>query len=377
MTKLKVLVSGGGTGGHIFPAIAIVEALQKLAEIEVLFVGANGRMEMEKVPACGYNIVGLPIAGFQRGLTISNILKNIQLPFKVIFSLAKVFKVIHNFKPNVAIGTGGYASAPTLKMAQWMGVPTFIQEQNAQPGKTNLFLGNNVKAAFVSYEESLKYFPNCEVIYTGNAIRESFSNNEVDRNEAFKFFNLNPAKKTIFITGGSLGARAINEGIEAQIEKINAEDIQVIWHTGKAHFDKFKKYETDKIRIYDFIYEMQKVYACADLVVTRAGGVLFELFVVGKPAIVLPSPYVADDHQTPNAVALANKNAAIMLKDNEANEKLVPTILDLIHDEEKIKSMSEVMKSLAKPNAATEIAKHILTSLNPSHLLSGGRLGGR
>lgn len=363
MKKIKVLVSGGGTGGHIFPAIAIVEALQKQAEIEVLFVGANGRMEMEKVPACGYNIVGLPIAGFQRGLTISNILKNIQLPFKVIFSLAKVFKIIHNFRPDVAIGTGGYASAPTLKMAQWMGVPTFIQEQNAQPGKTNLFLGNNVKTAFVSYEESLKYFPNCEVLYTGNAIRESFANQEVNRSEAFEFFKLNPTKKTVLITGGSLGARAINQGIEAQIEKINQSDIQLIWHTGKAHFDLFKKFESDKIRIYDFIYDMQKAYACADLVVTRAGGVLFELFVVGKPAIVLPSPYVADDHQTPNAKALEEKNAAIMLRDKDANEKLVPTILELINDESKIKSMSEVMKSLAKPNAATEIAKHILSKI--------------
>lgn len=363
MKKIKVLVSGGGTGGHIFPAIAIVEALQKLAEIEVLFVGANGRMEMEKVPAFGYKIEGLSIAGFQRGWTISNFFKNIQLPFKIIFSLVKVFKIIHNFKPDLAIGTGGYASAPTLKMAQWIGVSTFIQEQNAQPGKTNLFLGNNVKTAFVSYEESLKYFPNCEAIYTGNAIRESFSNQEIDKEDAYKFFNLNPTKKTIFITGGSLGARAINEGIEAQIEKLNQADIQVIWHTGKSHYDKFKKYESDKIHIFDFIYEMQKVYACSDLVVTRAGGVLFELFVVGLPAIVLPSPYVADDHQTPNALALANKHAAIMLKDYEANEKLVPTILELIKDEEKMKSMSAVMKSLAKPNAATEIAKHILEKI--------------
>lgn len=363
MKKIKVLVSGGGTGGHIFPAIAIVEALQNLTEVDVLFVGANGRMEMEKVPASGYKIEGLPIAGFQRGFTISNFFKNIQLPFKIVWSLAKVLMIINRFRPDVAIGTGGYASAPTLKMAQWMGIPTFIQEQNAQPGKTNLFLGNNVKTAFVSYEESLKYFPNCEVKYTGNAIRTAFSTSDANRDEAFAFFDLDPSKKTVFITGGSLGARAINEGIEAQIEKLIASDIQVIWHTGKAHFELFKKYASKQIKMYDFIYDMQKVYACADLVVTRAGGVLFELFVVGKPAIVLPSPYVADDHQTPNAVALADKNAAIMLKDVDANEKLVPIILELIFNDQKMKSMGEIMKSLAKPNAAKEIAETILEKI--------------
>jgi UDP-N-acetylglucosamine--N-acetylmuramyl-(pentapeptide) pyrophosphoryl-undecaprenol N-acetylglucosamine transferase len=362
--KIKVLVSGGGTGGHIFPAIAIVEALKKQREIEVLFVGAEGRMEMEKVPACGYEIVGLPIAGFQRSLSLSNILKNLQLPFKVIYSLFKVWGIINRFKPDMAIGTGGYASAPTLKMAQWMGVPTFIQEQNAQPGKTNLFLSSGVKCAFVSYEDSKNYFRNCEVIYTGNAIRESFVDEVIPREEAFKFFNLNPNKKTLFITGGSLGARAINEAIADKINLILAKDIQVIWHTGKTHFEKFKHFERKNCKVFDFIYKMNYVYSACDLVVTRAGGVLFELFVVGKPAIVLPSPYVADDHQTPNAKALVDKNAAIMITDAESIEKLVPTVIELFQDNERMKTMSQAMKSLSRPYASSEIAKEIFKRID-------------
>lgn len=363
-SKLKVLVSGGGTGGHIFPAIAIVEALKKQKDLDVLFVGAEGRMEMEKVPACGYEIVGLPIAGFQRSFTISNIIKNLQLPFKVIYSLFKVRGIINKFKPDIAIGTGGYASAPTLKMAQWMGVPTFIQEQNAQPGKTNLFLSSGVKCAFVSYEESKNYFKNCEVIYTGNAIRESFVDEVVSREEAFKFFSLNPNKKTLFVTGGSLGARAINEAIADKINQLLSSDIQLIWHTGKAHFEKYKHFESENCRVYDFIYKMNYVYSACDLVVTRAGGVLFELFVVGKPAIVLPSPYVADDHQTPNAKALVEKNAALMITDAECLEKLVPTVIELFSDEERMKNMKDAMKSLARPYAASEIASEILKRID-------------
>jgi UDP-N-acetylglucosamine--N-acetylmuramyl-(pentapeptide) pyrophosphoryl-undecaprenol N-acetylglucosamine transferase len=362
--KLKILISGGGTGGHIFPAIAIVEALKKQADIEVLFVGAEGRMEMEKVPACGYEIIGLPIAGFQRGFTLSNFIKNILLPFKVLRSLIKVIGIINKFKPDAAIGTGGYASAPTLKMAQWIGVPTFIQEQNALPGKTNLFLSSAAKSVFVSYEESINYFHNSDVIYTGNAIRESFLDNMVSREEAFRFFKLNPNKKTIFITGGSLGAKAINEAIADKIELLLAEDIQIIWHTGKTHYENYKHYENDCCKVHDFIYEMKMVYAICDLVVTRAGGVLFELFMMGKPAIVLPSPYVADDHQTPNAEALVKRNAAIMLKDPESKEKLVPSIIELIKDEERMKAMSREMLILAKPHAASEIAKEILSKLD-------------
>lgn len=361
--KLKVLVSGGGTGGHIFPAIAIVEALKKQADIEVLFVGANGRMEMEKIPALGYNIEGLTIAGFQRGLTLSNILKNTQLPIKVIWSLVKVFRIIKKFNPDVAIGTGGYASAPTLKMAQWLGIPTFIQEQNAQPGKTNLFLGRNAKCAFVSYEESKKYFTGCECIYTGNAIRESFVDKKIDRADAFRTLELNPAKKTILITGGSLGARAINEAIAAKFDELMAADIQLIWHTGQTHYAKYKHFQNENCKVYDFIYDMHSAYSAADMIVTRAGGILFELFIVGKPAIVLPSPYVADDHQTPNAEALVKRNAALMLRDKEANEKLVPTILELINDETKMKAMGDVMQSLAKPYAASEIATKIINSI--------------
>lgn len=366
MKKLKILISGGGTGGHIFPAIAIVEALKKQADIEVLFVGAEGRMEMEKIPTLGYSIIGLPIAGFQRGFSFSNIIKNIQLPFKIIWSLIKIWRVINQFKPDLAIGTGGYASAPTLKMAQWIGIPTFIQEQNALPGITNQFLGNGAKCAFVSFEESIRFFKRCDVMYTGNAIRETFADEKVDRVVAFDFFQLDPNKKTIFVTGGSLGARALNEGIASQIDQLIQQDIQILWQTGKSYLRQYKHYENSHCRVFEFIANIQYAYACADIIITRAGGVLFELFVIGKPAIVLPSPYVADDHQTSNAEALVEKNAAIMLKDVEANEKLVPTILELLRDEQKMTSMGAVMKSLAKPNAASEIAKTILKYIYPS-----------
>lgn len=361
--KLNVLVSGGGTGGHIFPAIAIVEALEKMTAIEVLFVGAEGRMEMEKIPALGYKIEGLPIAGFQRGLSFSNILKNIQLPFKILVSLFKIFKIINRFRPDLALGTGGYASAPTLKMAQWMGVPTFIQEQNALPGYTNRFLGTDAKCVFISFEESIKYFPNKEVVYTGNAIRESFADGKIDRQVAFDFFKLDSKKKTVFVTGGSLGARAINEGIAEQFDVLMKNDIQILWQTGKTNLQNYKHFENHNCRVFDFITDMQYAYAAADLIVTRAGGVLFELFVIGKPAIVLPSPYVAEDHQTHNAESLVKKNAVIMIKDKDSKVNLVPSIVELIRDENKMHQMGTMMKSLAKPYAASEIAKKILSTI--------------
>lgn len=358
------LLSGGGTGGHIFPAIAIANGLKKLyPDAKFLFLGASGRMEMDKVPQNGYEIIGIPIAGVQRSLSISNILKNLVLPFKLIISFYKVYKTLIEFRPSMVIGTGGYASGPTLKMAQWLGIPTVIQEQNALPGYTNRILGMKTIAAFLSFEESKVFFPNTETVYTGNAIRESLQDELVDKVSATNYFGLDPNKKTVFVTGGSLGARAINQGIEAQFEKLINQDIQIIWQCGKAHLETFKKFENNHCRVFDFIENIQIAYGAADIIVTRAGGALFEMFVIGKPIIALPSPYVAEDHQTKNAQSLVEKKAAILIQDKDCIEKLVPTILELLNDQEKMNSMSEAMKSLAKPNAVSQITEKIKSIL--------------
>ena len=356
----RFLVSGGGTGGHIFPAIAIVEALKKIyPHASFLFVGAEGRMEMEKIPACGYEIVGIPIAGFQRSMSLKNIVKNLLLPLKLIYSFAKVFSVIRQFKPDMAIGTGGYASGPTLKMAQWLGIPTVIQEQNALPGYTNRILGMKTVCAFLSFENTKKFFPNSETLYTGNAIRESFADDLVDKKTGCDFFNFSPEKKTIFVTGGSLGARAINEGIAENFQQLMNADVQILWQCGKSHYEKYKSFENQNCRVLDFISNMQMAYGAADIIVTRAGGALFEMFVIGKPIIALPSPYVAEDHQTKNAEALVEKNAAILIQDHEAKKILVPNIIALLNDKMKMDQMSTAIKSLAKPYAASEIARKI------------------
>lgn len=358
--NIKILVSGGGTGGHIYPAIAIADALKKIyPDAEFLFVGAEGRMEMTRVPECGYDIIGIPIAGVQRSFSLGNIWKNIQLPFKLLYSLGKVFVIIRKFRPDMAIGTGGYASGPTLKMAQWMGVPTVIQEQNALPGYTNRILGMNAKCVFLSFESSKSFFPKVETLYTGNAIRESFATEIVDNISAASFFKISTHKKTVFITGGSLGARAINEGIAAYFEELMKADIQLLWQCGKVHYEQYKSYENNQCRVLDFISNIHMAYSAADIIVTRAGGALFEMFVIGKPMIVLPSPYVAEDHQTQNAKALVEKNAAILIQDSESNEKLGKTIVDLLHNESQMRAMSEAVKSLAKPYAASQIAQRI------------------
>jgi UDP-N-acetylglucosamine--N-acetylmuramyl-(pentapeptide) pyrophosphoryl-undecaprenol N-acetylglucosamine transferase len=358
----NILLSGGGTGGHIFPAIAIADALKKIyPQAKFLFVGAEGRMEMEKVPTCGYEIIGIPIAGLQRSMSPMNLLKNSLLPFKLIFSFIQVFSIIRKFNPDIAIGTGGYASGPTLKMAQWLGVPTVIQEQNALPGYTNRILGMKTKCAFVSFENTKSYFPNSETVYTGNAIRESFADEIVDKKTACEFFNLSEKKPTVFVTGGSLGAKAINEALANNFQKLIDEDIQILWQCGKSHFNRYKSFENDKCRVLDFISNMNMAYGAADIIVTRAGGALFEMFVIGKPIIAMPSPYVAEDHQTKNAEELVQQNAAILIQDKESNQKLVPTIIELLHDKSKMSSMHTSIKSLAKPYAASEIANKIKT----------------
>lgn len=361
--KKRILISCGGTGGHIFPAIAIARALQKKIDAEFLFVGAQGKMEMEKVPAEGFSIVGLPIAGFQRSLTFGNIIKNLMLPFKLVFSFIKTFFVILRYKPAVAIGTGGYASGPTLKMANWMGIPTFIQEQNSLPGYTNRILGTQAKAVFVSFDGMEKYFANKNVINAGNAIREDFQEGMMSRSEALSVFGFQEGKKTIFITGGSLGANAINKAIEKDLEFLKEKNYQIIWQCGKVYLSLYKKYESESIKVVDFIQNIQAAYAAADIIVSRSGGAIFEMFVVGKPLIILPSPNVAEDHQTKNAMALEENNAAWMIKDIDALEKLVPSMIQLMEDAEKQEAMKQSLRKLAKPHAASEIADYIIKTV--------------
>lgn len=356
----KFLLSGGGTGGHIFPAVAIADALRKIyPDAEFLFVGALGRMEMEKVPSSGYEIKGIPIAGFQRGLNLANIIKNLKLPFLIIRSFYQVYQIIQRFKPDMVIGTGGYASGPTLRMAQWLSVPTVIQEQNALPGYTNRLLGVRAACAFISFEHTASFFPNTESLYTGNAIRESIQDEMKGRDESIRSFGFDPSIKTIFVTGGSLGARAINEGIAADYQRLIDLPLQIIWQCGKSHFEKYKEYEGERCRVVDFLSDIQLAYGAADIIVTRAGGALFEMFVIGKPIIALPSPYVAEDHQTKNAEALVEKNAAVLIHDRDSQAKLGQTIIDLIDDSARMNAMQDAVKALARPHAAATIAKKI------------------
>jgi len=360
----KIIISGGGTGGHVFPAIAIAKALIKIdASIEILFVGANGKMEMEKVPQAGFRIKGLNIAGFQRKLTI----KNLSFPFKLISSLWNAYWIVKRFNPDVAVGVGGYASGPTLKVANWQGVPTVLQEQNSLPGVTNQLLGKKASIICVAYDQMDKYFDKHKIIFTGNPIRENIVINKVSREEAITYFGLNPSLKTVFITGGSLGARAINNALASNINKLIEQQIQLIWQTGKIYIDEFKKYEKQYpafIKIYDFIPDMDKAYSAADLVVSRAGGTISELAILGKASILLPSPNVAEDHQTKNVLALASNNAAILIKDENANATLNDTIIELINDESRRKTLSENITKIARPNAAHDIATHILKLIN-------------
>ena len=322
MKPLRVLISGGGTGGHIFPAIAIANEIKKLnPETDFLFVGANGRMEMEKVPASGYKIVGLNISGFQRKFTLSNFL----FPFRLIDSIIKARRIINEFKPDVAIGTGGYASGPALNAASNKGIPCLIQEQNSYPGITNKLLSKKVSAICVAYEGMEKYFPKEKIILTGNPIRQDIYNVKEKREEGLDFFKLDKNKKTILIIGGSLGAKTINEAIAEGLEKFKDENIQIIWQTGKNYFglakEKTKNLIEHRIFAFDFISRMDLAYAVANLVISRAGAsTISELCAVQLPCILVPSPNVAEDHQTKNALALSNKNAAILIKDSDAQK---------------------------------------------------------
>ena len=356
----KVIISGGGTGGHIFPAIAIANALKRRdAGIDILFVGAQGRMEMEKIPKAGYQIVGLPIAGLQRKLD----LKNLMLPFKVINSVMKARAIVKQFRPDVAVGVGGYASAPLLFTASWMKVPCLIQEQNSYAGITNKQLGKRAKKICVAYDGMEKFFPADKIVLTGNPVRHDIIHTESKREEGLKYFGLKGDRKILLVIGGSLGARTINDAIRANLDELSRSGIEVLWQTGNNYFDANSVAANDfheRIKVRAFIDRMDLAYAVADVVISRAGALsIAELCVTGKPGILVPSPNVAEDHQTKNALALVNKNAAIMVKDQEANEKMVLEALNLLQDGQMQQQLRNNIAALAKPRADEEIADEI------------------
>ncbi|WP_372752011.1 undecaprenyldiphospho-muramoylpentapeptide beta-N-acetylglucosaminyltransferase [Labilibaculum sp.] len=359
--KIKIIVSGGGTGGHIFPAISIANALQNCSDCEILFVGAEGKMEMEKVPAAGYKIVGLPIRGLQRSFSKEN-LKFFPLLIK---SLKQAKAIVKDFQPDAVVGVGGYASGPLLYAAAKLGVPTLIQEQNSYAGITNKILGKKARKICVAYENMHRFFPADKIILTGNPVRKDLMGIARKKQEAMDHFQLNPEKKTILIVGGSLGARTINNSVLNTLSLLADSDVQVIWQTGKFYIDKIreevKNWTIPNVKVFDFLARMDLAYAAADLVISRAGaGTISELCLVEKPCILVPSPNVSEDHQTKNAMALVNKNAAIMVKDIDAEQNLLATALNLIKDDEHLAQLSASCKALAKPNAADDIAKQII-----------------
>ncbi len=360
--KLKVIISGGGTGGHIFPAIAIANALKNLVpNIEILFVGAEGRMEMEKVPAAGYKIEGLWISGLQRKLTIDNL----SFPFKVISSINKSRNIINKFKPDVVIGVGGYASGPLLYVAANKGIPTLIQEQNSYPGITNKVLAKRVNKICVAYPGMDKYFPKEKIILTGNPVRQDILDIANKREDALKFFGLNNTKKVLLVIGGSLGARTINQSMKAGLDALCKNNIQVIWQTGKSFYNEAKnatnKFEQSGIKVYDFINRMDYAYAATDVVISRAGASsISELSLVGKPSILVPSPNVAEDHQTKNTMALVNNNAAILIKDSEAKDILIRRVIELLKEDAEQSKLRNNIGKIALKDSANVIANEIL-----------------
>lgn len=358
----KVIISGGGTGGHVFPAIAIANALRRVdPEIQILFVGANGRMEMEKVPAAGYDIVGLDIQGINR----QSPWKNLVLPFKMLDSLWRARRIIKEFGAHAAVGVGGYASGPLLIMANMIGIPTLIQEQNSYAGKTNKSLGKKAQKICVAYEDMERFFPADKILLTGNPIRRASVHIEDKRQEALSFFGLDENKKTILITGGSLGANTLNECVKESIEKFVQAGTQVIWQCGSFYYGKLeaelRSQLPDSIKILPFLQRMDYAYAAADFIIARAGaGTISELCVVGKPVILVPSPNVAEDHQTKNALALVDKKAAILITDMSARIHLIDEVLKLVADEALTAELAENIKKLAMLNADDVIAAEVL-----------------
>jgi len=362
---MKALISGGGTGGHIFPAISIANEIKRqIPESEILFVGAKGKMEMQKVPAAGYKIMGLPVRGFQRRLSV----KNISFFFNLLASMIKARRIVKHFKPDIAIGVGGYASGPVLRTATSKKIKTLIQEQNSYAGVTNRILSKKVDKICVAYENMEKYFPAEKIILTGNPIRQDILDISEKIAEASTHFNLKANKPTLLVIGGSLGARSINEAIHQDYQKLMDAGIQVIWQTGKTYFpqvtDLAKELLPKGIVIKEFIKRMDYAYAIASIIISRAGaGTISELAVVKKPCILVPSPYVAEDHQTKNAMALVDKQAALFVADKNTKEKLVDTALTLINDEIQCNLLQKNIANFAKPDAAKNIVKEIIKLL--------------
>lgn len=354
----RFIISGGGTGGHIFPAIAIADELKRrLPDAEILFVGAKDRMEMQKVPQAGYPIEGLWISGLQRKLSWQNLL----FPLKFISSLLKSRNIIKRFKPDAVIGTGGFASGAVVKVAGQMGIPTFIQEQNSYAGITNKMLAKNAHKICVAYDVMEQFFPKEKIVKTGNPIRDGLLNIAQYRSEGLSYFHLDSQRKTLLVLGGSLGARRINQLIEQQLPLFEQLGVQVLWQCGKLYYEEYKKYNSEQVRVLAFIDRMELAYAAADVIISRAGASsVSELCVVGKPVIFIPSPNVAEDHQTKNARAIADKQAAILLRESELNEQFANTFGKLIADETQQEALSAHIKALAQPNATKDIVNLIL-----------------
>ncbi len=361
--NLRIIISGGGTGGHIFPAVSIANAIkEQLPDTEILFVGAEGRMEMHRVPAAGYQIKGLPVAGFDR----KNLLKNIPVLIKLFKSQRMARKIVKDFRPHAAVGVGGYASGPTLKVAGSMGIPTLLQEQNSYAGVTNKLLAKQAKKICVAYDGMERFFDKDKIILTGNPVRQGLRNHEVTREDAIRSFNLDPNKKTILILGGSLGARTINQCLMTNLDKVKASGVQFIWQTGKIYIEEAraavaKAGELPMLHVTDFISDMASAYSAADLVISRAGaGSISEFCLLQKPVILVPSPNVAEDHQTKNALALVNKNAALYVKDVEAKELLLDKAIEAVGQPQLLKNLSKNIAELAFTDSANVIAKEVI-----------------
>lgn len=357
--QLKFILSGGGTGGHIYPAIAIADELKsRFPNAEFLFVGASDKMEMQKVPQAGYRIEGLWIAGLQRKLT----LQNLMFPFKLLSSLLKARAIIKTFKPDVVIGTGGFASGPLLQVANSMNIPTVIQEQNSFPGITNKILGKKANAICVAYDGLGKFFPADKIIFTGNPVRQDLISDKSDKTEAINYFNLNPNKKTVLILGGSLGARRINQLVEKELSYFIENGLQVIWQCGKFYLEDYKKYNKEGVQVMAYIDRMDLVYTAADFIISRAGASsVSELSLVGKPVIFIPSPNVAEDHQTKNAQAIVNQEGAILIKESNLDDQFNSVFTELMNDADLQKKLANNIKKIAKPNATNDIVDAIVS----------------
>ena len=364
MRKLKFIISGGGTGGHIFPALAIAQELEhKFLNCEILFVGANGRMEMEKIPDAGYTIKGLDVVGIQRSFSINSLVKNFSFPIRLLKSLTAAKKIIESFNPDVVIGVGGYASGPTLRMANKLGVPTLIQEQNSYAGLTNKWLSKKAHKICVAYENMSQFFPEPKLVLTGNPVRKDLMDMDQKSDLALKHFNIDKGDKVILVIGGSLGAKSINEGLLASLDILKNQPIQLIWQVGKRYFDQISNHkklqEFKNVHAMPFIKKMDLAYEVADLVISRAGALsISEITLTGKASLLIPSPNVAEDHQRKNAMALVKRNAAVLVNDNDTRSALEKA-LNLLKDELQISEIAKNAKRMGKPNAARDIVNEI------------------